>query len=161
MTVTSVEKDFEHLTLIVVADFDAPVERVWDLWADPRQLERWWGPPTHPATFVEHDLIQGGAVTYYMTGPHGETSHGWWRVVSVDAPTYLEIIDGFADTDGMPVAGAPTTTVQARLAEHAGGTRMEIRSIFASREHMEQIVRLGAVDVFVQSISQMDSVLTG
>jgi uncharacterized protein YndB with AHSA1/START domain len=50
MGVTSVVKDFDHLTLTVVADFDAPVERVWQLWAGPRQLERWWGPPSHPAT---------------------------------------------------------------------------------------------------------------
>jgi hypothetical protein len=32
--------------LVLVAEFDAPIERVWQLWADPRQLERWWGPPT-------------------------------------------------------------------------------------------------------------------
>ena len=40
MTVTSVDKDFESLTLTLTADFTAPVERVWRLWADPRQLER-------------------------------------------------------------------------------------------------------------------------
>lgn len=159
MTVTSVEKDFERLTLTVVAQFDAPVERVWQLWADPRRLERWWGPPTYPATFLEHDLSPGGPVTYYMTGPDGDMSCGWWRVISVDAPKYLEFIDGFADEHGAPVADAPTTTVQAQLSEHEGGTRMEIRSIFSSSDHMEQIVRMGAVDVFVQSISQMDAVL--
>ena len=37
MTVTSVDKDFDDLTLTLVADFDAPIERVWQLWADPRQ----------------------------------------------------------------------------------------------------------------------------
>ena len=42
MSVTSVDKDFESLTLTLVADFDARTERVWQLWADPRQLERWW-----------------------------------------------------------------------------------------------------------------------
>ncbi len=159
MTVSSVEKDFERLTLTVVAQFDAPVERIWQLWADPRRLERWWGPPTYPATFLKHDLSPGGAVTYYLTGPDGDMSRGWWRVISVDAPTYLEFIDGFADEHGAPVADAPTTTVQAQLSEHEGGTRMEIRSIFSSLDHMEQTVRMGAVDVFVQSISQMDAVL--
>ncbi|MGJ3561418.1 SRPBCC family protein [Streptomyces sp. INA 01156] len=46
MTVTSVDKDLDHLTLTVIADFTAPVEKVWQLWADPRQLERWRGLPT-------------------------------------------------------------------------------------------------------------------
>ena len=50
MTVTNVHKDPEALTMTITAEFDAPVERVWQLWADPRQLERWWGPPTYPAT---------------------------------------------------------------------------------------------------------------
>jgi hypothetical protein len=84
MTVTSVVKDFDSLTLTLVVEFDAPVERVWQLWADPRQLERWWGPPSHPATVEEHDLTPGGEVTYFLTGPEGEKSRGWWRVSSVD-----------------------------------------------------------------------------
>ena len=70
MTVTAVHKDPD------AADDDhrppsshASPERVWQLWADPRQLERWWGPPTYPATFTQHDLAPGGHVEYHMTGP--------------------------------------------------------------------------------------------
>ena len=51
MTVTAVRKDPQALTMTVEAEFAASPERVWQLWADPRQLERWWGPPTYPATF--------------------------------------------------------------------------------------------------------------
>ena len=64
MTVTAVRKDPEALTMTITAEFDAPVERVWELWADPRLLERWWGPPTYPATVIEHDLSPGGRVHY-------------------------------------------------------------------------------------------------
>ena len=39
----------------VTADFAAPVERIWQVYADPRQLEKVWGPPTYPATVVDHD----------------------------------------------------------------------------------------------------------
>ena len=62
MTVTAVRKDPQRLTLTVEAEFDASVERIWQLWADPRKLERWWGPPTYPATFTKHDLAPGGRV---------------------------------------------------------------------------------------------------
>ncbi len=41
MTVVSTHKDAEALTLTFVAEFDAGVERVWQVWQDPRQLERW------------------------------------------------------------------------------------------------------------------------
>ncbi|HEX7051742.1 MAG TPA: SRPBCC domain-containing protein [Longimicrobiales bacterium] len=48
MSVTAVRKDPAALTMTLDAEFDASAERVWQLWADPRQLERWWGPPTYP-----------------------------------------------------------------------------------------------------------------
>jgi uncharacterized protein YndB with AHSA1/START domain len=159
MSVTRVEKDFDSLTLTLVADFDAPIEQVWRLWADPRMLERWWGPPTHPATVEAHDLTPGGEVTYFMTGPQGEKSRGWWRITSVDPPKSLEFTDGFADQDGTPIAGMPTTRVRMQLTEHGGGTRMELRSIFDSREQMERMVRLGAMEVFAQTVGQMDALL--
>jgi uncharacterized protein YndB with AHSA1/START domain len=161
VSVTSVVKDFDSLTLTLVAEFDAPVERVWQLWADPRQLERWWGPPSHPATVEEHDLIPGGEVTYFLTGPAGEKSRCWWRVTSVDPPKSLEFTDGFADRGGTQIADVPTTTVQVRLTEHYGGTRMELRSVFDSREQMERLVRMGAPEIFVQSVGQMDVLLAG
>lgn len=97
MTVLAVDRDPVALTLTIVSEFDAPAARVWQVWADPRQLERWWGPPTYPATVVDHHLTPGGRVTYYMTGPHGEKYHGWWRVIAVDPPHSLKIEDGFAD----------------------------------------------------------------
>lgn len=159
MTVTSVEKDPENLTLTLVADFDAPAERVWELWADPRLLERWWGPPSHPATVEAHDLAPGGSVTYYMTGPDGERYRGWWRVTSVDPPTSLEFTDGFADEEGTPVAEMPTTRVQMRLTERDGGTRMELRSAFDSREQMEQLVEMGMEEGLRLAVGQMDALL--
>jgi uncharacterized protein YndB with AHSA1/START domain len=161
MSVISVEKDFDSLTLTLVAEFDAPIERVWQLWGDPRQLERWWGPPSHPATVERHDLTPGGDVTYFMTGPEGEKHRGWWRVTSVDPPKSLEFTDGSADQDGTPVADMPTTTVQVELSERDGSTTMVLRSVFGSRDHMEQVVNIGAPEVLRESVGQMDALLEG
>jgi uncharacterized protein YndB with AHSA1/START domain len=161
MSVTSVDKDFDSLTLTLVAEFDAPIERVWQLWADPRRLERWWGPPTYPATVEEHDLTPGGAVTYFMTSPEGEKYRGWWRVTSVNPLKSLEFTDGFADQDGTPTADMPTTMVRMQLTEHDGGTRMEVRSAFDSREQMEQLMNMGMAEGLQQSVGQIDALLAG
>jgi uncharacterized protein YndB with AHSA1/START domain len=159
MTVVSVEKDFESLTLTLVAQFAAPIERVWQLWADPRQLERWWGPPTHPAIIDRHDLAAGGEVVYSMTGPDGETTHGVCRVTVVDPPISLAFTDGFAKQDGTPDPDTPTAAAQLRLTEHAGGTRMELRLVFDSSEHMREWERWGTFEGIPQSVGQMDAVL--
>jgi uncharacterized protein YndB with AHSA1/START domain len=159
MSITSIDKDFDNLTLTLVADFDAPIERVWQLWADPRLLERWWGPPTHPATMEQHDLTPGAEVIYYMTGPDGQKHRGWWRVTSVDPPRSLEFTDGFADQDRTPIDDMPISTVHMELTEHDGRTRMELRSTFESREQMQQLIDMGAAEGLQQAVGQMDALL--
>jgi uncharacterized protein YndB with AHSA1/START domain len=159
MSVTSVDKNLDNLTITLIADFDAPIERVWQLWADPRKLERWWGPPTYPATVEKHDLTPGGDVTYFMTGPDGDQPRGWWRVTSVNPPKSLEFTDGFANQDGTPNADMPITRVHMQLTEHGGRTRMELRSVFESREQMEQLVNMGVVEGLQQAVGQMDALL--
>jgi uncharacterized protein YndB with AHSA1/START domain len=160
MSVTSVDKDLDNRTLTLIADFDAPIERVWQLWADPRLLERWWGPPTYPATVEEHDLVPGGGVTYFMTGPEGDRHGGWWKVTSVDPPSSLEFTDGFADQNGKPNPEMPTTTVHVQLSERDGRTRMELRSVVDTREQMEQLMNMGMAEGLEQAVGQMDALLS-
>ncbi|GAA0964445.1 SRPBCC domain-containing protein [Actinocorallia libanotica] len=159
MSVTSIDKDFDNLTFTLIADFDAPVERVWRLWSDPRRLERWWGPPTYPATVEAYDLTPGGEVAYFMTGPEGDRHHGWWRVISVDPPASLELVDGFADEHGEPDESLPTTTMRVRLTEHDGGTRMEMHSVFETHEQMAKLVEMGMAEGIRLSVGQMDALL--
>lgn len=161
MSVTSVDKDFDSLTLTLIADFDAAVERVWELWSDPRQLERWWGPPSYPATFEQHELSPGGRVTYFMTGPDGGKFHGWWKVEAVEPPSALEFTDGFADQEGRPNDEMPTTSVRMELSEHEGGTRMELRSTFDSREQMQQLDEMGMTEGLREAVGQIDALLAG
>ena len=86
MTVTAVRKDPHTLSMTLDAEFDASPDRVWQLWSDPRQLERWWGPPTYPATFTKHDLKPGARVEYHMTGPEGDQPRGYWDVQERRSP---------------------------------------------------------------------------
>ena len=155
MTVINVDKDLDACTLTITAEFDAPLERVWELWADPRKLERWWGPPTHPATFERFELEPGGTVTYFMTSPEGERFHGVWHVVAVDPPRSLHVEDSFADADGNVNPGQ----MQMRLTEQDGRTRMELISVNATKEAMQQLLDMGAAEGMQQAIGQMDALL--
>jgi uncharacterized protein YndB with AHSA1/START domain len=159
MTVKTVDTDYENLTITLIAEFDAPVERVWQLWADPRQMERWWGPPTYPATVEEHNLTPGGRVTYYMTSPEGDKYRGWWRVESVDPPASLEFTDGFADADGNPVEEMPTNRSRVQLTRQGDGTRMEVRSTYQTREDLDKVVEMGMLEGIKLAVGQMDALL--
>jgi uncharacterized protein YndB with AHSA1/START domain len=59
MSVTSVEKDIEALTMTVTARLDVTVDRAWQLWADPRQFERWWAPPGYPTNTSSSSVLVG------------------------------------------------------------------------------------------------------
>ena len=160
MTVTAVRKDPDALTLTLDAEFDAPAERVWELWADPRQLERWWGPPTYPATFTKHDLAPGSRIEYHMTGPAGDQPKGWWEITEVDPPRRLAFRDGFANDDGSPNTDMPVNTVNVTIEERADGpTRMSIQSIYASTSAMEQQLAMGMEQGLTEAVGQIDAIL--
>ena len=160
MSVTEVVKDHDAKTMTIHAEFDVPVVRAWQLWADPRQLERWWGPPMWPATVTDHDLREGGTVRYFMTGPEGERSGGWWKVQHVDAPTRLEFEDGFAGDDGRPNPEMPTMFIRVALDERSGGgTRMAVTTTFPSAEVMDQMITMGMEEGMRAGLGQIDALL--
>jgi len=160
VTVTAVQKDVDALTMTLTAEFDATPERVWQLWADPRQLERWWGPPTYPATVDSHDLRPGGRVEYHMTGPEGDQPRGYWDISEADAPHAIAFYDGFANVDGTPNTDLPSNDCRVRIEAIGGGrTRMSIDSIFPSNEAMEQLLAMGMEDGLTQAVGQIDAIL--
>jgi uncharacterized protein YndB with AHSA1/START domain len=160
MTVTSVRKDPRALTMTITAEFDSPIGPVWQMWENPRLLEKWWGPPTYPATVVDHDLTPGGRVTYFMTGPEGDQPRGWWRVIAVEAPHRLEFEDGFADEAGNPDLEMPTMTTRVTLTEQIdGGTRMAIEATFPSVEAMERLAAMGMEEGIRLAVGQIDDLL--
>ena len=162
MTVTAVSKDVDSLTMSISAEFQAGPERVWQLWADPRQLERWWGPPTYPATMTFHDLKPGGEVKYHMTGPEGDQHHGHWLITATNAPTSLAFLDSFANSDGTVDDEMPKTDVSVLIEDLGGGrTRMSISSIFESLEAMEQMIAMGMEEGMTLAMGQIDAILDG
>ena len=62
-----------NLTLNVSRVFDAPRDRVFRAWTDPRLLEQWWGPPGFKCPLAQVDLRTGGAYRLGMQPPVGET----------------------------------------------------------------------------------------
>lgn len=136
MPLTSVTKDAETLTLTVVGDFPVSQQRLWDAFADPRQLERFWGPPFAPSTFTHHDMRVGGRAEYFLTLPEGERWSGSWTFTAVNPIDSFEANDGEdnAGDESMP-AGMTFT-----FATTPAGSRLTIVTRFSSVEAMEQTI---------------------
>lgn len=159
MPVIDTRSDIESRTLTITAQFAAPVERIWAIYADPRQLEKIWGPPTYPATFVTHDLVEGGGATYYMTAPDGQKFGGWWKIVEVSEPERLVFDDGFADDDLNPVDSAPVGRNVYTFTAHEGGTRAVYESVYATAEDLQKVLDMGVIEGATGSLNQIDALV--
>lgn len=159
MPVTSVTRDPETLTMTVVADFAADLQRLWQVYVDPRQLERFWGPPEYPSTFTRHDAAPGGRSTDRMTGPNGESHGGYWEWISVDPLKSFEVRDGFASADGERNDQMPSMRMQFVFEETGTGSRVTTTTYFASLEELEQLVEMGMEEGLRAAMGQMDTVL--
>jgi uncharacterized protein YndB with AHSA1/START domain len=159
MPVVNTTKDVDALTLTLVAEYDTTPEKVWQVFADPRKLERWWGPPTWPSTFEQHDFTVGGDAQYFMTGPNGEKAFGWWRFTSIDEPKSLEFEDGFSHDSGAPNEDMPTMRMRVDIEATAGVTRMTVTTYFRDAAEMAQIVEMGMVEGIEGAAGQIDAIL--
>lgn len=159
MPITSLNIDPTALTITIVADFTSSVRRLWDAYLDPRQIERFWGPPTWPASFTRHDGFIGGVSNYCMTGPAGERSCGYWKWVAVDEGRSFEVRDGFAGDDGEPNTDLPDMRITFEFTETALGSRLTTITYFNSLEELEQLQGMGMVEGTRSAMSQVDAVL--
>lgn len=159
MPVIDITKDVDARTITITASFAAPVERVWALYADPRQLERVWGPPTYPATFVDHALTVGSRTTYYMTGPTGDKHAGWWQITAVDEPRSFAFDDGFADMDFNEAPGMPVSHNVYTFEPEGEGTRATYVASYESAEDLQKVLDMGLEEGARLALNQIDDVL--
>jgi uncharacterized protein YndB with AHSA1/START domain len=159
MPVTSVNKDAEELTMTVEAEFPHPIDRVWAAYADPRQIEKFWGPPTYPAMFTRHDMFAGGRSEYVMIGPDGDESRGYWEFIDVRPPTSFEVRDGFANPDGTDNADMPSMRMTFDFAPTDSGTRVTTTTYFNSADELAQLLAMGMEEGMSLAMAQIDAVL--
>ena len=160
MPITSVTKDPAALSMTVVAEFPVPVQRLWDAYADPRQLERFWGPPTYPARFSRHDMQAPGRSDYWMTGPQGDVSRGYWEFLAVHPGRSFEVRDGFASEDGSANAEMPSVRMVFTFAATDTGSKVTTTTYFASVADLDTLTSMGMEEGMRQAMGQMDAVLT-
>lgn len=159
MPVTHVSKDPQSLTMTIVADFPVPVRRLWDAYADPRQLESFWGPVGWPATFTRHDMYPGGESHYYMTGPEGEKAAAWFEFLSVTEGVSFEVLDGFTTEDGERDPKTPVMRMVFAFESTEGGSRLVHTTHFNSAEDLESIMSQGMEEGTLSAMSQIDAVV--
>lgn len=159
MPVTNVTIDDDLNSITVTAEFPAPPERVWQVWEDPRQLERWWGPPEFPASVTRHEFTPGGTVDYAMKGPDGSLYPGRWVFGTIDAPHTLTFADVFVDSEGATDDDLPEGRCTVTLEAIPEGTRMTTEIVYADAEALRTVAEMGMEQGITQATNQIDGLL--
>ena len=69
--------------LAINRTYNAPIDVVWEAWADPDQAKVWWGPRGFKVPVVELDERVGGKWRALMVAPDGTElwQHGVYREI--------------------------------------------------------------------------------
>lgn len=137
--------------LVIVREFNAPRERVWDAWTTPEGMMKWWGPKGFTCPVSKIDFRVGGKYLFCMRSPDGQD---FWST-----GTYREIVpmekivctDSFSDAEGNIVsgetygmAGLPLEfEITVTFEEIDGKTKMTLQHVGFSSDTMKEQASAG------------------
>jgi len=150
----------EAKSLFLERNFEAPRQLVFDAYTNCEHLKHWWGPEGWPLTFCEMDFRPGGKWRFCMSEEDGEGES--WGVATYEeivAPERIVYRDQFTDKDGTPNEEMPTQHVTVSLTETEGGTKLHVRTDYASEEDLQQILEMGVVEGVTSTWNQLAELL--
>ncbi len=146
---------------IVVAEtiFDAPVEKIWQLWSEPAAIQKWWGPNHYTAPIIQNDFRVGATFLFSMKSPKDQTTWNTGRYTEIILHKRIVSKMSFSDETGTPMtakqAGLPGNwrdEVTVIVDFTAQGQRTKVRvqeegipllmSLFAKMGWEQQFVKL-------------------
>jgi uncharacterized protein YndB with AHSA1/START domain len=89
--------------LIITRLVDAPRELLFELWTEPRHVEKWWGPNGFTNPVCELSVRAGGAMRIHMRGPDGTVYPMTGIYQEVVAPERLVYSAAALDESGRPL----------------------------------------------------------
>jgi len=119
--------------------FDAPIDKVWEMWTDAALFAKWYGPMGMTIPVAEMDVTPGGRrkicmemkarnMTMWFTGEYKE----------IEKPTRLVYTESMCDADGniippsamgMPEGHPEVTEIIVELSEDGESTNMTLYHI--------------------------------
>jgi uncharacterized protein YndB with AHSA1/START domain len=95
--------------------FNAPIELVWQVWADPELVKRWWGPRSFSSPSASIDFRVGARSIVSMQAPKelgGQIYFSLWHYQKIEYLQTIEFIQSLCDEFGNKInpesVGMPT-----------------------------------------------------
>lgn len=140
--------------ILIIREFDAPAELVFDVWTTPEHVRNWWGWETDPMTVCEIDLRVGGKWRFVAVNEdYGEVDF-YGEYLEIDRPRRLVSTEVFA-----PYPDSPAVNTLS-LEENDGVTTMTILVEYPSKEARDATIASGMESGLQHSLDRADRVLS-
>ena len=145
-------------TFVINRTFDAPLDRMFEVWTNPDEFSQWLSPKGSTMQFIEADIRPGGSAFYSMSGADGTIMYGRVKYLEIEPPDRLVYTQQFNDRDGnisrhpmaptwpetmltivtLTAEGPEQTRVTVRWAPYGEATQAEVDTFVAARAGMTQ-----------------------
>lgn len=152
---------------VIARSFNAPPDRLFAAWTDPKLLARWWGPHTFTNPVCDLDVRPGGAYRIVMRSPEGVDYPLRGAFREVVRPTRLVLTmdcsehpaawhdlvkPDRAEGDNNPAGKMLTTVTFEPLPGH---TRLTILTRFESAGIRDAMLKMGMTEGWSQSLERL------
>lgn len=152
-------KDLDNKKIVVLREFEAPVELVWRAWTESELLEKWWAPKPFKAVTQSMEFSKGGKWRYFMEGPDGARHYCIIGYEEIRPVSFFSGTDGFCDENGEPNTQFPSMFWECTFTGQGEHTRVQVIVNFESVEDLEQIVEMGFKEGFAMAHGNLDELL--
>ena len=156
---TRFSQDPSGKKLIVIREFNAPVEKVWRAWTESSLLDQWWAPKPWKAETKSMAFKEGGRWLYYMLGPAGDRH--WCKVEfqTIDPHKSFTVINSFCDENGNTNGDLPVMHWSNNFASNGAGTTITVEISFDSTADLQKIVEMGFKEGFKMGLGNLDEMI--
>jgi uncharacterized protein YndB with AHSA1/START domain len=140
--------------ILITRSFDAPARIVFEAITSPEHVREWWAPRSRgEIVSCEADVRVGGGWRNVMRAGNGFEVAFRGEFLEIDAPRRIvqtEIFEMFPDA---------VSTVTVTLVEESGRTRLEVRTLYPSKEIRDQVIASGMEGGMRESYLQLTALV--
>lgn len=139
--------------ILIVRQFDAPRELLFEAMTTPEHMKNWYGPAQHELVGCEIDLRIGGSYRYVTGLEQGGEIAFSGEFIEVDPPGRLVYTEVFEAVPGA------TSTVATTLDEQDGRTMLTVLAGYPAKSDRDAVLESGMESGMQESYDRLEALV--